>query len=256
MAAERIVVRSVKSDSEKNIVQSQKSRVTPVARRLILPSPALKSSVAVLVLGAGALLNPLQAQVSAGTAGGESEMAVRPPDILNAADGGFRRGLQEVGLGFGAGFSAHKIGDTTPHDLVLSRIYYGIMLGDLKAKDHWYRGNWEFRQEFFAGDQFHPNAHYLVGETTVFRYNFATGTRWVPFIDGGAGVLATDIGPPDLGSVFEFNEQLGPGVDFFWRKNSALTFQYRYTHISNAGIKEPNQGLNVQMFYVGLSWYF
>lgn len=165
-------------------------------------------------------------------------------------------GRQEAGLALGAGFSASGIGDKSTHDLALSKFYYGHVLGDLEGPDKWYQGNWELLEEIFAGGQFNPESHYLVGETTVIRYNFVTGTRWVPFLDGGAGVLGTDIGGPDLGTVFEFNEQGGPGIKYFWRKDSALTFQYRYTHMSNAGIKEPNQGVNEHMFYAGITWDF
>ena len=47
--------------------------------------------------------------------------------------------------------------------------------------------------------------------------------------------------------VVEIVEQL----DF-----SALTLQYRALHLSNAGIQEPNHGVNAQMFYAGLTWFF
>jgi len=76
------------------------------------------------------------------------------------------------------------------------------------------------------------------------RYNFATGSRWVPFVDAGAGVTATGIGAPDLSGTFEFNLQAGGGVQWFLKENLAVTFEARYTHWSCAGIHEPNFGLN------------
>jgi len=35
------------------------------------------------------------------------------------------------------------------------------------------------------------SSDWVVGLTPHLRYNFATGTRWIPFVDGGAGVTAT-----------------------------------------------------------------
>jgi hypothetical protein len=169
---------------------------------------------------------------------------------------GFRRGVQETGFLLGTGVSAPYVGDRTSHDLALAQIYYGWMLGSVRASDKWYRGNWEIMEDLVAGGQYFPARHYVAGEATFLRYNFATGTRWMPFLDGGVGILGTDIGHPDLGTIFEFDEQIGPGINYFWRKNSALSFEYRFTHISNAGIKPPNQGVNEHMFYVGLTWYF
>jgi lipid A 3-O-deacylase len=169
---------------------------------------------------------------------------------------GFRPGLHEAGLSLGGGFATHELGGTSPHDLALSRVYYGWMLGKLVGKGKWYRGNWELIQELFGGAQVHPGSSYVIGETTVLRYNFATERRWIPFLDAGAGLTATDIGSPDLGSVFEFNLQVGPGVNIFWRKNSALTFQYRFIHMSDAEIKSPNAGVNLHMFYAGVTCYF
>jgi lipid A 3-O-deacylase len=124
------------------------------------------------------------------------------------------------------------------------------------GEDHWYRGNWEIRGEFFGGAQFSPSTEWLLGLTPHLRYNLATGTRWIPFIDGGAGVTATGIGPPDLSGTFEFNIQGNLGVNWFLRDNLALTFQAGYLHMSCAGIHYPNQGLNCATGMVGITWFF
>jgi len=176
--------------------------------------------------------------------------------VDDSVGNGFCSDMREFGLGLGIGFAAKVFGSKGPHDLVLTRFYYGWMLGDVVGKDRWYRGNWEVVQEIFGGGQYHPRSRFVIGETTILRFNFATGTRWVPFLDAGVGISATDIGPPSLGSVFEFNEQFGAGFNYFWRNNRSLTLQYRFIHISNAGISEPNLGVNENMFYAGVSWFF
>jgi opacity protein-like surface antigen len=110
--------------------------------------------------------------------------------------------------------------------------------------------------EFFGGLQFYPNSRYFVGLTPLIRYNFATGSRWVPFVDAGADLSATNINGPDLTGTFQFNLQGGVGTHYFLNDRTALTVQYRWLHFSNADIHEPNYGVNTQEFLVGASWFF
>jgi lipid A 3-O-deacylase len=178
------------------------------------------------------------------------------PSIWDTATGdGFRKGATDVGFKVDGGIGLSKFGSTVAHDLVLTTIHYG-RFGRVMGRDKWYQGNWELRGEFFAGGQYSPQSAYVVGVTPVLRYTFSTGTRWVPFFDAGAGVTATDIKLPDLSTVFQFNDQAGPGVLFFCRDNVALTAQTRYLHISNAGIEKPNHGVNAIMISAGMSWFF
>jgi hypothetical protein len=148
------------------------------------------------------------------------------------------------------------LGGRECHDLALAGISYGYMLGAVQGVDHWYRGNWEFRGELFSGGQFSPEPEWLVGLTPHLRYNFATGTRWIPFFDAGAGVSATSIGPPDLSHTFEFNLQAATGVRWFINDNLALGIEARYLHMSCAGINTPNLGLNNVNGMVGITWFF
>jgi hypothetical protein len=178
-------------------------------------------------------------------------------DIWNEEIGpGFHKGVTEAGLSLGAGLGSKILGSTDAHDFGLSKLYIGYVLNDVVAKDSWYRGNWELMGEVFGGEQFEPRNAYLVGLPPALRYDFAMGKRWVPFFDIGAGVTATDIGRPDLGGTFQFNLQTGPGVHWFISKNTVLTLQYRFLHLSNASMENPNHGVNTSLFYAGVSWFF
>jgi len=133
------------------------------------------------------------------------------------------------------------------------------MLGHVIGEGHWYRGNFEGRLELFGGAQFRPGDDadgWLVGLTPHLRYNFATGSRWIPFLDVGAGVTATGISQPDLSGTFEFNLQASTGVRWFLRDDLALTGDVRYTHLSCAGIHQPNLGINNVAFFIVMTWFF
>jgi hypothetical protein len=54
-------------------------------------------------------------------------------------------------------------------------------------------------------------------------------------------------------SGFIFSDNLAIGTLFRLRKNLFLNFQYVQRHISNAGLKDPNGGVNSYNFVIGLS---
>jgi hypothetical protein len=175
---------------------------------------------------------------------------------LNGVGEGFRSSAQSLSLEVGdaAGFAI--LGGHQRHDLALTSISYELMLGSVRGEDHWYRGNWELGGELFGGPQYSPSANYVLGLRPHLRYDFATGTRWVPFVDAGAGVSATGIGAPDLSGTFEFNLQGGVGTHYFIRNNLAITAEARYLHLSCGGMHSPNLGLNAVAGMIGLSWFF
>ncbi len=183
--------------------------------------------------------------------------AFRPPGIWQGEVGdGFLSSVQTLSLEAGATAGFQAFGGEQDHNLALASLSYGHMVGRVMGGDHWYRGNWELRGELFGGGQFSPSADWLVGLTPHLRYNLATGTRWIPFFDGGAGVTATGIGPPDLSGTFEFNIQANGGVHWFVRDNVALTCEAGFLHMSCAGIHYPNQGLNCVTGKIGITWFF
>jgi len=174
----------------------------------------------------------------------------------NGIGEGFKDGDQSLSLSFGGTDGVRIFGGRDRHDLELNSLAYGYMLGAVEGEGHWYRGNWEVRGELFGGVQFSPSGNWVVGLTPHLRYNFATGTRWIPFLDVGTGVSATGIGAPDLSGTFEFNLQANTGVRWFIRDNLALSIEAGYLHFSDAGISKPNQGINSIKGMIGVSWFF
>ena len=89
------------------------------------------------------------------------------------------------------------------------------------------------------------------------RYNFVTGTRWVPFFDFGPGIQYWSLKVPTiLESSFNFTLQGGPGLHYFFTDNLAMTGQVRLHHISNNGLERPNVGINSSLYLLGLSYFF
>lgn len=85
----------------------------------------------------------------------------------------------------------------------------------------------------------------------MFQLNFPRAMNEVtPFIEAGIGAALfskTELAPgADIGSAFQFEDRLGLGMRFA----SGSEVGIRYYHYSNAGLKEPNQGIDkTALFY-------
>lgn len=199
-----------------------------------------------------------EAGSTSANAGQPATLDLKPPGLWQGGVGdGLLSSVQTIELKAGEALGVAILGSRQAHDLGLASLSYGHMWGGVRgAEDSWYRGNWEIRGELFGGSQFNQSGDWVVGLTPHLRYDFATGTRWVPFVDAGAGVSATGIGSPDLGGTFEFNLQCNAGVHWFMRDHLALTLEAGYLHLSCAGIDNPNLGVNGVTGMAGITWFF
>ncbi|MBI3302116.1 MAG: acyloxyacyl hydrolase [Deltaproteobacteria bacterium] len=89
----------------------------------------------------------------------------------------------------------------------------------------------------------------------MFSYYFNLGNHLHPYIEGGLGVLYTDLRGYHLGGHFSFLETAGAGVTYFLNDNLALNAGWRYRHISNASLYAHNVGLNSGIFLAGFSYF-
>lgn len=177
-------------------------------------------------------------------------------DIWRSGIGeGFRDGTGVLGLSAGATYGV-GLGSEEQHNLALISVSYGRMIGNVKGEGKWYRGNWELRAELFGGADVYSKNHAIVGLTPHLRYNFATGTRFSPYVDVGIGVSLTETREPDLGGSFQFNDQAIIGANYFVKDNLGINIAIQYLHVSSAGISNPNKGINTVGCFLGVNWFF
>lgn len=199
---------------------------------------------------------PLSAIAESTMKSGSSSQSQQSSIWKTHVGSGFRKNTISTGLTVGSGFGVKIFGNRESHDLWLAYGHMGWMVTDVISEKQWYEGNLELWGEIFSGEQYHPVSAYVFGLTIGPRYNFVTHSRWVPFIDVGAGVSGTDIGEPDLSTKFQFNIQLGVGTHYFFLDTSSLTVQIRGIHLSNVNLKLPNNGTNSILFLVGITCFF
>jgi opacity protein-like surface antigen len=101
---------------------------------------------------------------------------------------------------------------------------------------------------------------YCGGFNLLLRYDVATGTRVVPFLEGGAGVLlsmpqSTDRRSQFRASQFNFTLHIAPGLRYFLTPQAAISLEYRFHHISDADTTMYNPGLNSDFVLFGFSLF-
>ena len=113
----------------------------------------------------------------------------------------------------------------------------------------------EFTVEPFMAGIVSPDSNFETGCGLLLKY----GYRWckfLPFIDAGTGFQYTTQHTREEATQWCFQVQGGAGFYYFFQKNKAVSFEYRFRHFSNAGTKEPNKGVDVYGFYIGFSYFF
>jgi Lipid A 3-O-deacylase (PagL) len=161
------------------------------------------------------------------------------------------------GLGFyGAGGKGVN-GSTASTGVAWTGVHYKRIVTDVKGTGFW-RGTFEYGAEFqplfliFQED----TVYGLHFSPLLMRWNFQRPrTHIVPFFEFGGGMLFTRDKVPERSSRFNFTPQAGFGVSFNAGR-SGVTFQLKYMHISNAGIKKPNPGINSIQMLAGYEWIY
>ena len=91
-----------------------------------------------------------------------------------------------------------------------------------------------------------------LGLTPVFRFEQKNPDGIAPYLEGAIGFHL--ISPAFIydnrrfGSSFQFGDHVGAGVRF--GDHQQFDLGYRFQHLSNGGIKKPNQGINLNQIHL------
>lgn len=106
----------------------------------------------------------------------------------------------------------------------------------------------EVISEGILGNSVHPGGH-MYGDTLLFRFTGGHLLGTTPIVDVGSGPLNTTINnrASELGGNVQFLSQGGVGIE-----RSRYVIEWRYFHMSNAGLTQPNHGFNGNMVSIGI----
>jgi hypothetical protein len=154
---------------------------------------------------------------------------------------------KELFLGYGYGGYLKNRGEYIHHTLALDYTY-------LYDRRSFWR-HFQFQIEPFVSFVSSPENNGEIG--CVFFIKYAVPWRFPlkPYIRGGSGVILLTQETDELSTMFNFASQIGCGVSYALQ-NLKLSLEYRYRHISNADIKQPNSGIDDYIWLLGIGGNF
>ena len=123
-------------------------------------------------------------------------------------------------------------------------------------KDFHPKGYTEFVIEPFASYVMNPQKNAEAGLVLLSKFAYPVTPKIHPYIFGGGGVMYVTQHFHNQATQYNFTPQVGGGVSYLIKDNFAVNCEYRWRHFSNAHLKEPNDGINVDLILVGVSWFF
>ena len=215
-------------------------------RSLGLLRPFILSLVAAFVLGWGA---PLRGQSDTASSLQPVEVPAAPPAPFWANQGHWDFGAQ-VGLAL-----ENDIPNNVSHiSLLILQPQLGLIVRDFQGLRFPVR-RFEVVNEGIFGNAIHPGGR-LTGYALLFRLDGKNRGREVPFFEFGGGLQQTTLAARaiELSGQTQFSPQAGLGIQHFFSPQRALVLEYRYMHMSNAGLTLPNRGFNASMLTFGFRW--
>lgn len=158
-------------------------------------------------------------------------------------------------LGLQAGYGI-RLWDNPHIDIALALPSVSFPISGVRGRS-WYRGIWEYKVEGVFGIITNLNDRAEIGLSPVgLKYNFTgAGTRLVPYSELLLGAEYFNVPRTVQGTRFNFRVSYGLGCQYFITQGTALNLEARFEHVSNAGIREPNLGVNSGFLLAGMNFY-
>ena len=162
---------------------------------------------------------------------------------------------KEFSFQLGYGITHRGFGETRTQVQTVDFIgRFGYFLSD-EMGSGWYRGQFEHVLELPLLLVVDPKTRIMTGGNVLAKWNLTGLARdgFLPYVFAGGGLLYVDLGLRSMGSKLDFSYGGGTGIQYFLKKDVALSAEYRYHHISNASTAQPNEPLNSSKFLFGIS---
>lgn len=177
------------------------------------------------------------------------------------ADEGQPKGLEAVEFlsGFGRGrVHIHDPGEREHLDQIPFLVAFDYNLKSLAQKINFNPGSLlQFQVEPFFSVVTQPEQNIETGVSFLLKAGLLPQSwSFQPYVKIGAGLDYMTLHAREQGGQFNFIDTAGAGFHYFFRKNTALTFDYRFRHLSNAGLESPNRGMESHFILSGVTFSF
>jgi opacity protein-like surface antigen len=166
----------------------------------------------------------------------------------------FVKGVTEwsFSVGYGENFPTSLKGGNVTEDVKF--LPFLVSWGKVMKELTWDASLGYAVEGFFSYAKQDTGGRYAIGVTPLFVYNFNNYKKVIPYVEIGFGIVATDLDPEGFGSDFGFTPQAGIGIRYAVSDRHMIKLAYRYHHISNGGLKDDNQSIDTNFFFIGYSF--
>ena len=164
------------------------------------------------------------------------------------------RGRFTLGFQLGFGLEQSPPRDYSHAKMLIAEPQWGTILWD-SPRSRLPIKRWEWINEGIFGNAVHPGGR-MTGYSILWRFSGKAHGDTVPFFDMGGGVMNTTLPDyiPELTGRTQFMPQAGFGIEHFFAPERAWVIEYRYIHVSNASLENPNPGFDGSMISIGIRW--
>lgn len=163
------------------------------------------------------------------------------------------RFVTEWGFYSGAGYGQVTEGPYVP-------IFFILHMG--KDMKHWFsslqghRGTLSLFIEPQVNPSGTPRPNIEFGVGVGLKYAYPASDAFSPYLLGSVGPHYITLSTEDQAQGFLFADTIGAGMDFKISRGSAINIEYRFRHLSNAGTRLPNHGIDAQIVLIGFSLFY
>lgn len=202
---------------------------------------------------AAVLISPPLLQAS-GLSGNSGPSGIQQPKRENLAPAWGKKGQIEFGFQFGYGLENNIPHDVSHINMAIAEPQLGVVVWDSPHSRLPFK-RVEVIAEGILGSAYRPGGS-LLGMNLLFRLGLKPDGKLSPFVDLGSGPLRTTLNKDaeEITGQTQFLSQAGLGVSYHLWSHQAMVFEYRYFHMSNGGLQEPNPGFNGSMLTIGFCW--
>lgn len=118
------------------------------------------------------------------------------------------------------------------------------------------QGSFNFILEPFINTVIEPNSNVEAGSNFLLKYGFPLTQKLQPYVKAGLGVTYMSQHTLEQSTQYNFLPQGGGGLQYRVTNDIAINLEYRYRHLSNAALKHPNSGIDVNMYLCGVTIFF
>ena len=120
-----------------------------------------------------------------------------------------------------------------------------------------YFGMLQFQLEPYITTIYEPASDVELGNAFALKIGLVPAEwKFQPYIKMATGLSYMTLHTQEQGTQFNFIEYGGAGFHYYFNTNWGITAEYRFRHLSNSGIDEPNSGINTDFALLGLTYQF